>query len=235
MTGGSITGNESASVGGGVNIVKKGSMIMTGGVISGNKAATKGGAINIESSAICTITGGKIEGNIAGKLANNIHHEGKELAVGGDVSIEDIYLENNKYITAVSKLGENTVFNVSLEGASSGRIVVQGESANAVNDIVNKIVFVPELAKNLYLDADGVIKSTNSNSVARIGETYYYDLAEAFNAVPKNGMKTTIVVLSDITLYGGIVIEAGQNVVLTDDGAVRTITRGTDSDEEIIS
>lgn len=50
--------------------------------------------------------------------------------------------------------------------------------------------------------------------VAKIGETGYATLAEAVEAVPANGTKTTITLLKDVTNGIGFKVKAGQNMVI---------------------
>ena len=67
----------------------------------------------------------------------------------------------------------------------------------------------------------------NGDGVARIGEQYYSTLADAFTAAPTDGTETEIVLLSDVELTAEISLTSGQNIVLTDDGIKRTISRGS--------
>ena len=85
----------------------------------------------------------------------------------------------------------------------------------------------------LLLTALAVFASAQGAAVAQIGNTDYASLAEAVEAVPANGVETTITLKEDLVQSAPVTVAEGQNIVL--DMAGRDITVTSDFTSRIFT
>jgi len=86
MTGGTISGNTTGNNGGGVSINSGGTFTMSGGTISGNTAKNNGGGVIVLGNGNFTMSGGTISGNTAESNAGGVGVDGTFNMTGGTIS-----------------------------------------------------------------------------------------------------------------------------------------------------
>lgn len=236
MQGGTISGNTSGGSGGAVYLHYNatngvGTMTMSGGSITRNTATVNGGGVAMaHATNTLTMTGGNITGNTATEKGNDIYVPGT-LNMAGEANADSIYLETGKTVNLTAALSERqTVTELILPSYTAGIKVISGDTAIVADDYTN--FDVPD-GKGVDIDATGCLVSNGEavEVVAQIaqatgGYAQYATLAEAIEAVPTDGTKTTVEIIKDITLTETVTISGNRNIVLTDDGNTRTITRG---------
>ena len=79
MNGGTITGNSTSVLGGGVS--NSGTFIMNGGAITNNRSESRGGGVS--NSGTFTMNAGTITGNTAGTDGGGVYHGGSSLNING--------------------------------------------------------------------------------------------------------------------------------------------------------
>ena len=117
----------------------------------------------------------------------------------------------------------DSVIDIVLPAYTEGTQVLNGDTAILEN---NYQKFAVPADCGMTIGVDGKLISAGKY-VAKIGAEYYETLQAAVNAVPTDGTQTTIQIIDDITLTALVDINgSGKNIVITDDGNVRTISRG---------
>jgi hypothetical protein len=132
MSGGTISGNTAngvASTGGGVS-VKSGTFTMSGGTISGNESADRGGGVEVWQGTF-KMSGGTISGNTAASNGGGmLVYGGGTFTMSGTALIHtgnDVYLAAGKTITIGGNLtGAPTVARITLASYAAGTQVLDG-------------------------------------------------------------------------------------------------------------
>ena len=105
ISGGTISNNTSDY---GSGMANYGKATISGGTISGNNATTNGGGLWTGSSATTTISGGTIQNNIAGTAGGGVYYDSGTLKMEGNPVVKDnlvnhnpnnLYIESNKKVT----------------------------------------------------------------------------------------------------------------------------------------
>lgn len=199
---------------------------MNGGTITNNSASNYSGAITAQRPVV--LNGGTISGNTANVAGTSgVRVTNADLTLGADIVLDQIWLGESKKIITTAALGaEDASIIVTYENASykEGKTVISG---TAVASNYAKFT-LPESAGAATIGSDGKIFIDKTKLVAQIGNTQYASLSDAFAAVPTTGEETTVVLLRDVTVGAALQVKADQNIILTDDGTQRTITRASD-------
>ena len=126
----------------------------------------------------------------------------------------------NGAVIAIAQHNTLKAINVKVSGATLNGAKTIAVTDAQKNNLQNISVTVADgLTENSYIPAafkwvsDGTMSTlTPRDPVAKIGETVYYSLNSAIDAVPTEGTETTITLLANVT--EDIVVKDGKNIVL---------------------
>ncbi|MBQ8621966.1 MAG: right-handed parallel beta-helix repeat-containing protein [Oscillospiraceae bacterium] len=231
----------------GTNELLCGRLTINGGNFHNNQvaggSALHGGAVYVGKQTTAALLGGNFWQNDA-ELGNDIYNagtltignvlvgrtpEGKACLVDGMAG--EIYTTNELIFSGTAfPYTEQTPLHITLENPEVGKALIQVEKAMA--ETLKAGITVTDLNPEYYLIwEDGSLKvmGENVSYVCRIGETSYYSLGQAIEAVG-DGEKAVIEILDDIALTETINLGDGtvtKHITLIDDGTARTISRGS--------
>lgn len=207
--------------------------------VSGAAVYNYNGALNLTGNA-------EISGNTTTANGNDVYSVGT-MTMDDNAYVGSVYLADNNIINLNTSFEGKTY-----EGQVEN--IIDGEDDPATLNVVTEVIH-PTYANNsqilssedkellakkceafavpdsetTYIDETGYLEPC----VARIPQSdgnykYYATLQKAVMAVPKTGVQTEIQVVKDFTLTEPVSVpnDNNRNILLTDDGNTRTITRG---------
>lgn len=124
ISGGYVTNGNGGGWGGGLCITgAKASLEMTDGVVAGNKAAS-GGGIFANNGATLKLAGGIISGNAT--YSDSVGLGGGILVSGGNVTVSDGYITNNKYAKFCGEDGQGGHGGAGLAANNGAHVTISG-------------------------------------------------------------------------------------------------------------
>lgn len=124
IEGGYVTNGNGGGWGGGLCITgAKASLEMTDGVVAGNKAAS-GGGIFANNGATLKLAGGIISGNAT--YSDSVGLGGGILVSGGNVTVSDGYITNNKYVKFCGEDGQGGHGGAGLAANNGAHVTISG-------------------------------------------------------------------------------------------------------------
>ena len=124
IEGGYVTNGNGGGWGGGLCITgAKASLEMTDGVVAGNKAAS-GGGIFANNGATLKLAGGIISGNAT--YSDSVGLGGGILVSGGNVTVSDGYITNNKYAKYCGNDGQGDHGGGGLAANNGAHVIISG-------------------------------------------------------------------------------------------------------------
>lgn len=124
ISGGYVTNGNGGGWGGGLCITgAKASLEMTDGVVAGNKAAS-GGGIFANNGATLKLAGGIISGNAT--YSDSVGLGGGILVSGGNVTVSDGYITNNKYAKYCGNDGQGDHGGGGLAANNGTHVIISG-------------------------------------------------------------------------------------------------------------
>ena len=124
ISGGYVTNGNGGGWGGGLCITgAKASLEMTDGVVAGNKAAS-GGGIFANNGATLKLAGGIISGNAT--YSDSVGLGGGILVSGGNVTVSDGYVTNNKYAKYCGNDGQGDHGGGGLAANNGTHVIISG-------------------------------------------------------------------------------------------------------------
>lgn len=124
ISGGYVTNGNGGGWGGGLCITgAKASLEMTDGVVAGNKAAS-GGGIFVNNGATLKLAGGIISGNAT--YSDSVGLGGGILVSGGNVTVSDGYITNNKYAKFCGEDGQGGHGGAGLAANNGAHVTISG-------------------------------------------------------------------------------------------------------------
>lgn len=149
ISGGYVTNGNGGGWGGGLCITgAKASLEMTDGVVAGNKAAS-GGGIFANNGATLKLAGGIISGNAT--YSDSVGLGGGILVSGGNVTVSDGYITNNKYAKYCGNDGQGD----------------HGGGGLAANNGTHAIISGGQITGNYSDEAGGGVYVTNFGQQSR--------------------------------------------------------------------
>lgn len=250
ITGCTFTGNN-ANQGGAINSTASiaANLVVTNSSITGN-TAKNGGGINAATGFNITLDGCTVTGNDgtnSDPQGDNIRMAGnpgtsKIVVMGSSqVTVLDLHLQHASYVTVSGSLkeGSQIILNWPVYSASDNRVPVNNtavkfDSAEIAKENMAYFALSNALTQSYHLALDGdkiIVK--DGGAVAKVNGVVYGTLEEAINAAADASTATkaaTVVLLSDVSVSKTITIPANANIIITDDGNVRTISRTANFD-----
>lgn len=229
-------GNSSDNNGGvlDVNTTGKGDVVIRNSIIR-NNSANKGGAVNLPTGCCLSIENCTFEGNTS-------NSEGRDIRMGGATS--KVYL-SGKVVAYVHNQNKSTVYvegtlaegsNVEVhwlvnDAARIPAVAVQFDSAAAAaaNKAYITLSDIASETHHLEYVNDTAVLAEGTSVAARVNGVTYETLEEAITvaaAASSADKAVTIEILRDININANIAIPAGANIIITDDGNARSLTRG---------
>ena len=143
------------------------------------------------------------------------------------------YIELQENVTLDKNLSANVSFNLFLgeHTITSGEYKISlaaGKTVTSDTAGLASLFSAPEGCNIVEaVSGDSYTYTVEENKVAQIGDVTYKSLADAIAAVPADGTETVITMLADEAIVAGVMVAAGQNIVLELDG--HTVSGNTDS------
>ncbi len=244
MKGGTIKNNVSEKSGAGVNLVynkKKGAygvLNMTGGTICNNTAGTSGGGIFLSADTIANLSGGTIKGNVSKSLtghgiydngnltiSKNFYMTGNDIALSGPTKAVKV-----KGTSLAKHNAKDPLLVTPYMTTTTGKIVVQCDSENAVDSLLNTYVASGNRGYILTKNTDQKDTMTVSYGEADMDMTgadkvYVSTFAEFKQAVETTSSKRYVIVCADIEMENYVTVPLGSTVYIRNDGVKRTLSR----------
>lgn len=248
ITGSTFTGNSTTASGGAINSTASNAanLVVTNCTVTGNTAKTGGGVYapgkNYLTLDGCTVTGNTSTSNqghdvqMAGTATNLV------VKTSSQPAVLDLYFRNTCTLDIEGVLldGSQLTCNWMVDMNRIPAKAVTFDSADAAKTNRQFIKLVDSLQETYHLEyTDGTdyrdyatLETGKQIDVAIVNGEYYSDFAAAMTAAGEasvaSGEVVTVKLLESVQTSATIAIPSGANIIITDDGETRTISRSAD-------